>query len=174
MWRQHWITGPFCRNCGIAVYREFTNRTLLTGWWGIIAFFANIVTVVGNLIARRRFTQLSPPVPNPAVASWLRTPIPLGAPLFRRAGVWVSAVAITFAALVAIGSTDTKYASTSSGGRAPSELTAPGSSSSLTTLEEPTTTESSEAPTDLSHLTGRCITITDGHLDGTVSCNDPQ
>jgi Excalibur calcium-binding domain len=144
----------------------------MTGWWGVIAFFANLVALVGNLTARRRFAQLSPPEPNPAVASWLRAPIPLGPPTVRRAGVWVGAVTITFAALVAIGYN--QYASTSSGGEPSSELPAPESSSPLTTLKEPITTEASEAPTDLRDLAGRCITMTDGQLDGTVSCNEPN
>ena len=86
MRRRRWVAGPFCRSCGIAIFRELTNRTLVTGWWGVLSFFTNLLTLVGNLNARRRFGRLSAPQPNPAVAGWLSAPMPEGRSVFQRPG----------------------------------------------------------------------------------------
>lgn len=52
LWRvRRWIDGPFCRTCGTAVFRTMTDRTLLTGWWGLISFFQNLATIAGNVAA---------------------------------------------------------------------------------------------------------------------------
>jgi hypothetical protein len=32
LWRVH---GPFCRDCGLAVFRDQTAKTLVQGWWGV-------------------------------------------------------------------------------------------------------------------------------------------
>jgi len=69
---------PKLRHCNV---REITNRTLLTGWWGVLSFFTNRLTIAGNLDARRRFGRLSASEPNLAVAAWLPAPIPAGRPV---------------------------------------------------------------------------------------------
>jgi len=33
--------------------RELINRALLTGWWGVLSFFTNLLTLIGNLDASR-------------------------------------------------------------------------------------------------------------------------
>jgi hypothetical protein len=91
------LPGPFCRDCGIALFRQLTNRTLLLGWWGIPALFVNFATIVGNLLVRRRLRRL--PAPQLDLAGG-RMPLDPGLPLLARAGAWVGA-AVVAAALVA-------------------------------------------------------------------------
>lgn len=83
------VKGPFCRSCGTAVVRQHTNRTLLTGWWGVFAFPFNLFTVFANLFAGRRFAALPPPMPQPDVAGMATEPLDPGAPLSRRPGPYV-------------------------------------------------------------------------------------
>lgn len=97
---RRWIDGPFCQTCGTAIFRELTNRTLITGWWGILSFFLNLATIVRNLVAYRAIRRLAWPRPNPGnVLSLLPLPLDPGRPLHKRAGVWVA----PFAAVVAGG-----------------------------------------------------------------------
>ena len=97
------VKGPFCRSCGTAVVRQHTNRTLLTGWWGVFAFPFNLFTVFANLNAGRRFKALPPPVPQPHVAGMAADPLDPGAPLSRRPGPYVG-VLVVLAAIAWIGS----------------------------------------------------------------------
>ncbi|MFC8588057.1 hypothetical protein ACFUGD_26415 [Streptomyces sp. NPDC057217] len=45
--------GVFCRTCGLAVYRQMTSDTLLTGWWGLFSFFVTPFVVLGNAFGAR-------------------------------------------------------------------------------------------------------------------------
>jgi hypothetical protein len=86
------IGGPMCRSCGLAVFREMTNKTLMTGWWGVISFFTNIATIVRNVGARNRLLALAPPiVPSSAAAGApAAEPLDPNPPLTRRPGIWVA------------------------------------------------------------------------------------
>jgi hypothetical protein len=170
--RRRWLTGFFCRDCGIAMFRETTNRTLLTGWWGVLSFFTNLLTLAANLDARRRLGQLSAPKPNPAVAAWLPAPIPAGRPVFLRAGIWVSSVVLTLVALVAASSASSEYSETVAVPTTGIEAASPAPS--VSTADTSSTTETTVDTTDLSRLAGRCITISNGHLDGVISCSSPH
>jgi hypothetical protein len=96
--------GPYCRCCGIATFRDLQNRTLLTGWWGVLSLLVfGWVTPLRNLLALRRVRRLAPPVRDPAVISPLPAPLPPGRPLWMRLGPVVAlAVLIVFATLVAV------------------------------------------------------------------------
>lgn len=107
---RRWMDGPFCRTCGTAVFRELTNRTLITGWWGVISFFVNFVTIIENFDAYRVIQRLPPPRPDPSVASLLAEPLDVGKPLVRRAGVWIAAA--FFVTMAIAGSIDDKPATT--------------------------------------------------------------
>ena len=170
--RRRWLTGPFCRSCGIAMFREVTNRTLLTGWWGVLSFFANLLTIAGNLGARRRFGQLSSPQPNPAVATWLSAPIPVGRPVFQRSGIWVTSIVFTLVALVAASSASSEYADTEASPT--TTIEASTRAPTVSTADTSSTTETTVDASDLSRLAGRCITISNGRLDGVISCNSPH
>lgn len=106
VWRvRRWIDGPFCRTCGTAVFRAMTNRTLVTGWWGLISFFQNLASVVANLAAYSRIRRLEAPRPNPGwVLSLTDRPLDPGRPLWRRSGVWFAAALLV--ALVSWGASD--------------------------------------------------------------------
>jgi len=57
--------GPFCRDCGLAVFRTMTARTLVQGWYGYISFIVAPLTVMLNLHRRGKIANLLPPTPTP-------------------------------------------------------------------------------------------------------------
>lgn len=57
--------GPFCRDCGLAVFRDMTAKTLIGGWWGYISFIATPITVLVNLARHGKVASLAPPMPPP-------------------------------------------------------------------------------------------------------------
>ncbi|MFE3195146.1 hypothetical protein ACFXHA_39510 [Nocardia sp. NPDC059240] len=71
------MVGPFCRDCGVAAFREMTAETLVQGWWGLISFLiANPVTILANLVNRVRIGALAAPVPgSPALAAFPAKPL---------------------------------------------------------------------------------------------------
>lgn len=92
-----------CRFCALAVGRSQQNRTLVTGWWGLLAFFTNFGAVLANAGQLRRAHRLAPPQPVANVVG--RTPGPMhpGRPVHRRAGLYVAAVILGFVAFVGVG-----------------------------------------------------------------------
>jgi hypothetical protein len=90
------VAGPFCRSCGLHVWRRMTNTTLLRGWLGFLSFFIAPATAVINLINLRKLTGLS--APDPAGAA--RQPADPGPSMFRRAGVYVYAAVLLVVILV--------------------------------------------------------------------------
>lgn len=73
--------GPFCRDCGLATYRELTVTSAWFGWWGIQSLFYNLGGFVVNAMTRRRIAAL--PAPE---TYWGHGPMDPGKPLFRRLG----------------------------------------------------------------------------------------
>lgn len=71
--------GWFCRNCGLAVYRQQTATTLKTGWWSITGPAVVPLFLLFNLVWWAKITRLGPPVPAPNAR-----PADPGKPLFRR------------------------------------------------------------------------------------------
>jgi len=55
------LQAPLCRDCGTKITRDYTTRTLVQGWWGIISFFANWFCLATNLAAYRKASQLPAP-----------------------------------------------------------------------------------------------------------------
>ena len=96
------VKGPFCRDCGTAVVRQHTNRTMLTGWWGVFAFPFNLYTIGANLFAGRRFGAQTAPTPQPDVVAMGEAPLDPGAPLLRRPGPYVG-VAVVLAVAAWLG-----------------------------------------------------------------------
>lgn len=72
--------GPFCRNCGIAMFRRTTAHTLAYGWWGIFSIFATPIVLLLNWRARQKIVRL--PEPSAAVPGGTR--LTIGRPLYRR------------------------------------------------------------------------------------------
>ena len=83
------IEGTYCRDCGLSLFRETTDKTLMTGWWGFISFFVNWFTVARNVAGRLALRDLTAPVPNAEVRAPLPAPLDPGKPLFRRFGPYV-------------------------------------------------------------------------------------
>jgi len=90
------LKGPFCRSCGLSVWRRMTDATLLRGWLGIASFFIAPVTALINLFNLSKLTSLSDPNPG----SGVRAPANPGASMFRRPGVYVYAGVLVVALLV--------------------------------------------------------------------------
>ncbi|GAA3063972.1 hypothetical protein GCM10020000_54400 [Streptomyces olivoverticillatus] len=59
------MKGPFCRNCGTAVVREMSGKTLWQGWWSPVSLVViTPLTLIWNLFIRARINKLPPPVPG--------------------------------------------------------------------------------------------------------------
>ncbi|WP_433384788.1 hypothetical protein ACQPZX_24430 [Actinoplanes sp. CA-142083] len=79
--------GPFCRDCGLGVFRHMTTRTLVQGWYGYASMIITPVTVVINLIRRGKVARLTPPQPHPYLPS--RQPMDPGPRLAQRPMTWI-------------------------------------------------------------------------------------
>ena len=71
------LGGPFCADCGLAVFRHQTAHTLVAGWWGMFSFFITPFVLLWNLVQLRRVVRL----PKPTEARRYMSP---GKPLYRR------------------------------------------------------------------------------------------
>ena len=78
--------GPFCRTCGLGVFRHMTSRTLVQGWYGYGSFIITPITVLVNLLRRAKVAELAPPQPNPYGPS--RPPMDPGPRLLHRPMSW--------------------------------------------------------------------------------------
>ncbi len=88
------VEGPFCRDCGLALFRHMTAKTLLQGWWGLLSVFASVVAVLDNLMVRRRFARLATPARHPDAPAPNARPLRPGRPLTRRPASLTAAVPI--------------------------------------------------------------------------------
>lgn len=95
---------PMCRDCALTLGRSHQNRTLITGWWGILSLFRNLAVVFTNARALRRASRLAPPRPVADVVAPLPGPLDPGRSVFARSGVYVAAV--TFAVLGVVAAED--------------------------------------------------------------------
>ena len=103
MRQRHIVEGNYCRSCGLSLFREITNRTLLFGWWGFISFFVNWLTIVRNVGASVSLRRLAAPTPTADVRAPLPEPLDPGKPLFLRLGpLVVVALIVGVAALFAV------------------------------------------------------------------------
>ncbi|MBB4751655.1 hypothetical protein KZ829_14715 [Actinoplanes hulinensis] len=80
------VEGPFCRDCGLATYRQMTSKTLVQGWYGYGSLVITPITVLINLIRRRHVAGLDAPQPNPYGPS--REPMDPGPRLLERPMTW--------------------------------------------------------------------------------------
>jgi hypothetical protein len=58
-----------CRDHGVALAKEFLQKTLVQGWWGLISFFVNFYAVYTDLMALSQARKLGPAVGAPSSAS---------------------------------------------------------------------------------------------------------
>jgi hypothetical protein len=74
------LSGPFCRDCGIATFRTATAWSLTNGWLSRYSLITVPLAVIANLGARRRVAILrTPQSPTPD-----RAPLPPGRTLWLR------------------------------------------------------------------------------------------
>lgn len=78
-----------CRDCGIARFRQVGAESMVTGWWGLVAYFANLVVLAGNYLQRRRLNALGRPYGDPA-----RPPLRAGRRLWARPATLVTAAVL--------------------------------------------------------------------------------
>lgn len=82
-----------CRTCGLSTFRKFTNRTLLTGWWGVVPAFVNLSMLAQNIFSLRQLLRLDPPRLNLNFLSSHLSPLSPGKPMLKRMGPWISVAA---------------------------------------------------------------------------------
>jgi hypothetical protein len=80
------LRAVLCRNCGLALFRKYMNRTLATGWWGVFHFFMNWFAVITNTLAWSRLRGLPQPSGGPG------RPLAPGRPLYFNYGLWIPVV----------------------------------------------------------------------------------
>jgi hypothetical protein len=76
------LGGPYCRDCGLATFRQMTARTLVQGWYGLLSFLITPITVLVNLTERAKVARLPAPQPFPYGPS--RAPMNPEPPLLAR------------------------------------------------------------------------------------------
>jgi len=86
--------GPFCRDCGLATFRRMTANTLAFGWWGLIPFFVTPITVLDNLVQRRKVAKLAAPQPMPGFVPHVPGPLNPGKPVMSRVRSWAGIVIV--------------------------------------------------------------------------------
>ncbi|MER7983527.1 hypothetical protein [Streptomyces sp. NPDC095817] len=96
--RSRTVTEPLCRQCGIALVRVMTTRTLWQGWWAPLSLLVHTpVALVGNARAYRQFKAL----PVSAPERW-RPSLVLGRPIWRRPEAYMALVPLACLAAVLI------------------------------------------------------------------------
>ncbi|MFI6341091.1 hypothetical protein [Streptomyces sp. NPDC050535] len=84
--RTRTIAEPLCRQCGIALVRTMTTRTLWQGWWGVLSLlFHTPAALAQNSAAYRQFRDLPASLPPPG-----RRSLALGKPVLRRPQAYVA------------------------------------------------------------------------------------
>jgi hypothetical protein len=89
------VSAKLCQQCAYSVGRAEQNKTLITGWWGLFAFFTNFVVVFNNASALQRARQLGIPRPIPGVVAPLSKPLDPGKSVLQRRGAAFAAVVLT-------------------------------------------------------------------------------
>jgi len=155
-WRtRRWTEGHLCRSCGLATFRHMTNRTLYTGWWGVISFFTNWLTIARNIGAAARLRRLPEPSGRDAnVLTPATHPIDPGRPLPRRFGPYFAAMVLALFVGAALSS------SQEPGDVATSRSAAASAAGGAT-----------GTTSDLTALNGRCVAIRGGRITDVVACN---
>lgn len=80
----NWFKGWFCRDCGVAIYREQTAKTLVRGWWSLTGLIAVPVILLVNLFRWVKLSRMAAPRPSPGVVAPNARPLPPGRPLLQR------------------------------------------------------------------------------------------
>jgi len=95
--RRRTVTGTFCRDCGLSVFRTQQRRTLLVGWWSFVAVIYNWIVLIQNVDERRRALALPEPT-GPALAPRLR-PV---APVWKSPGAVLTGAGLALFAILLV------------------------------------------------------------------------
>ena len=106
------LRGPFCRDCGLATFREMTAKTLIQGWYGYASSIITPITVLINVFRRGKVANLQPPQP-PAHGPYGRPRDP-GPPLLSRPSALIGlfipvALIILLITIIAVQAASTPY-----------------------------------------------------------------
>lgn len=114
LWREKRVMeATLCRSCGRAMVAAVTNRTMLTGWWGVISFLVNWGAIWNNWRAWRRVSALAAPNPtSDRVLVPMPGPAPPTKPVLQWGGVWVTAALVGFLAVLGMNEQQAATAST--------------------------------------------------------------
>lgn len=111
---QQWrLDAELCRDCAMAFGRAKQNRTLVTGWWGVLSFFRNVGIIAGNASGLSRAARMGVPKRDDRVVTPLSSPLPQGKPLLARTGVWVTAAALAGLGALAVNDAQSSSSPTS-------------------------------------------------------------
>jgi hypothetical protein len=86
------MKGPFCRDCGLATFRQMTSRTLVQGWYGYASFIITPITILINLVRRGKVASLPAPQRQMGVRASLQAPMDPGPPLMARPMTWLGLI----------------------------------------------------------------------------------
>ncbi|MFG2425205.1 hypothetical protein ACGFWD_40135 [Streptomyces sp. NPDC048448] len=96
--RTRTVAEPLCRQCGIALVRTMTTRTLWQGWWGLASLlFHTPVALEQNASAYRKFKALPTSAPPLGKAS-----LAPGKPVLRRPQAYVALIPAAWATALII------------------------------------------------------------------------
>lgn len=79
----------FCRDCALSYGRAKQNRTLWTGWWGLWAFFSNLMVLFRNAGNLHNANKLPAPQRRPNAFHIMAAPMAPGRPSWQRSGIIV-------------------------------------------------------------------------------------
>ncbi|MFE9769481.1 hypothetical protein ACFYPC_34020 [Streptomyces sp. NPDC005808] len=95
--RTRTVAEPLCRQCGIALVRIMTTRTLWQGWWGVLsALYRTPQVLAHNAAAHRQFRALPTSEPPPG-----RTSLALGKPVWGRPQAYAALLPVAGALAIA-------------------------------------------------------------------------
>jgi hypothetical protein len=88
--------GWVCRDCGLALFRDETARTLKFGWWSLTSLAVVPIFLLINLIRWGKLARLAPPRPSLGVLAPNPRPAVPGPPMFRRPVALMLVLALPF------------------------------------------------------------------------------
>jgi len=103
-WRWFAFHAVLCRACSRAMFHENQASTMAKGWWGIIAPFATLVALIGNIYSYRATRSLhEPEVKSPQKYALIPYPIVFVKPAWQRPSAMIGTViAISILALIGL------------------------------------------------------------------------
>jgi len=83
-----------CKNCALALGREYQSRTMTTGWWGTISLFTNFAYIVKNSGELSKAHRLKDPE---APVGFRTSPLDPGLNIAQRPFTWIGPIIIAIA-----------------------------------------------------------------------------